>query len=95
MTKKHPELVFTRDSELIPIPPVQCHRTSMFEQLPLLDMLVNHSLTIDCTGQSVTGKRTYFTTWLRKACLVNEKLAKRHFVTRVTGTGCFRVWRTF
>jgi hypothetical protein len=95
MTKKHPELVFTRDSELIPIPPVQCRRASMFDQLPLLDMFKDQSLFIDCTGQSVTGKRTYFTTWLRKACLANEELAKRHFVTRVTGTGGFRVWRTF
>jgi hypothetical protein len=95
MTKKHPKLTFTRDSELIPIPAIQSGRSSMFDQLPLLDMLVNQSLTIDCTGQSVTGKRVYFTTWLRKACLANEELAKRHFVTRVTGTGCFRVWRTF
>ena len=83
------------DTAHIPIPPQLSSRTSKFDQLPLLTMMVQDSFFVDCTGLNATSQRVYFMTWVRTQSVNNEALAKRVFVSRRAGEHGFRVWRTF
>jgi hypothetical protein len=89
---------FTIDSDLIAVPARSRNpKVSMFEAMTpvLLALHVAQSIYVDSEGKKNVNQRNYFTTWLRKECLKNEELSKRHFVCRQVDDKGFRIWREF